>query len=214
MRRVFLIFCTASLLAGCSVVGIRSGYEQPSYVIIDKLKTHIQIREIPPKIVVGTTVDIADYNEGRRVAFRRLFDYISGANISKTSLDMTVPIESTGISEKISMTAPVESVRNSKGHMEMRFFLPKYLSLEKAPRPTNSEVYLLKQPAELQAVLRFNGSTNEHIVTLRGKELLQELESSSWDVISKPTTYSYDPPWTLPIFRRNEVVVTVMPKTN
>tara|TARA_Y100000994_G_C15529891_1_gene375331 strand:+ start:470 stop:766 length:297 start_codon:yes stop_codon:yes gene_type:complete len=98
MRRVFLIFCTASLLAGCSVVGIRSGYEQPSYVIIDKLKTHIQIREIPPKIVVGTTVDIADYNEGRRVAFRRLFDYISGANISKTSLDMTVPIESTGIS--------------------------------------------------------------------------------------------------------------------
>ena len=42
------------------------------------------------------------------------------------------------------------------------------------------------------------------------KELLETLEQSSWDTAGEPVTYVYDPPWTIPFFRRNEIVIPVV----
>ena len=47
-------------------------------------------------------------------------------------------------------------------------------------------------------------------VAKRMKELLETLEQSSWDTAGEPVTYVYDPPWTSPFFRRNEIVLPVV----
>jgi len=75
------------------VFGIRSGYEQPSYVLVEILSDQIELRRCAPRLAVETTVDIPDYDEGRNAAFRLLFDYISGANRTAENATMTAPAE-------------------------------------------------------------------------------------------------------------------------
>ena len=59
MVRSLLILVTTSLLTGCSVFGIRSGYEQPSYVLVETLSDQIEMRRSAPRLAVETTVDIS-----------------------------------------------------------------------------------------------------------------------------------------------------------
>ena len=100
---------------GCSVFGIRSGYEQPSYVLVETLSDQIEMRHSAPRLAVETTVDIPDYDEGRNAAFRPLFDYISGANRTNESVAMTAPAEAALTSVEVSMTVPVETSRAGGG---------------------------------------------------------------------------------------------------
>ena len=196
---------------GCSVFGIRSGYEQPSYVLVETLSDQIEMRRYSPRLAVETTVDIPDFDEGRNAAFRPLFDYISGANRADQSVAMTTPVEAARTSEKVSMTAPVEISRARTGGVRMRFFLPAEFTLETAPQPIDPKVHLIDVAGQLQAVLRFSGFASEDAVDQRTENLLHALDQSSWRAAGKPVTYSYDPPWTLPFFRRNEIVIPVLP---
>lgn len=212
MKRIFTILLTASFLTGCSAFGIRSGYEQPSFVVIDQVTENLQIRRMKAIVAVETTVNIADYGQSRNVAFKRLFDYISGTNRTQLDVEMTVPVESSYTSEQISMTAPVESTQTAEGHMKMRFFLPAEYNFESAPKPTNKNVSLLQIPEQYQAVLRFNGQANESVIESKTLELMNILENSAWGIIGNPSAYFYDPPWTISIFRRNEIVISVIKK--
>ena len=214
MARSLLILVTASLLTGCSVFGIRSGYEQPAYVLLETLSDQIELRHYAPRLAVETTVDIPDYDEGRNAAFRLLFDYISGANRTAESVTMTAPVEAARTSEEVSMTAPVETSRAGTGGMRMRFFLPAEFTLETAPQPIGPKVYLIEVAGQLQAVLRFSGFASEDVVVKRTKDLLRILDQSSWRAASEPVTYLYDPPWTIPFFRRNEIVISVVPASS
>lgn len=41
--------------------------------------------------------------------------------------------------------------------------------------------------------------------------LQQGLDGTNWTPSGAPVAYFYDPPWTLPFLRRNEVAVPVAP---
>ena len=56
---------------------------------------------------------------------------------------------------------------------------------------------------------RFSGWRDRQSVTTEKERLLRTLSSSKWDAVDQPAAYFYDPPWTLPFLRRNEVVVAV-----
>ena len=214
MARFILILVTTSLLTGCSVFGIRSGYEHPPYVLVGILSDQIEMRRYAPRLAVETRVDIPDYDEGRNAAFRPLFDYISGANRTNESVAMTAPAEAAFTSEKVSMTAPVETSRAGTGGMRMRFFLPAEFTLETAPQPIDPRVHLIEVAGQLQAVLRFSGFASEDAIAKKTKALLRALDQSTWRAASEPVTYLYDPPWTIPFFRRNEIVIPVFPTSS
>jgi len=42
--------------------------------------------------------------------------------------------------------------------------------------------------------------------------LARALEGSPWIAVGEPVALFYDPPWTLPFLRRNEVAVRVEPR--
>ena len=92
----------------------------------------------------------------------------------------------------------------------MRFFLPLEYTLETAPRPIDPKIRLVQLRTQLQAVLRFSGFASERSVAKRMSELRETLRQSSWDPAGEPVTYVYDPPWTIPFFRRNEIVIPVV----
>lgn len=210
MRRALVSLVGAALLAGCSVVGIRTGYEEPAYDVVERIDDDLEIRHYAPRLAVETTVD-ATGSAGRNEAFRRLFDYISGANRPAAKVAMTVPVETETTAATIEMTVPVETVRSADEGSTMRFFLPATYARSTAPEPTDSRVVVVELPRVTVAVLRFTGSWDEASVSSRKAELLARLQASSWRPLGDARTLFYDPPWTLPFLRRNEVAIEVQP---
>jgi hypothetical protein len=200
------------VLAGCSVLGIRSGYEQPRYDVVAHAPGGLEIRRYGPRLAAETTVEAAEAEAGRSAAFRILAAYIFGANRPKSEIAMTAPVEVRAGSQKVAMTAPVEAARAGEGRHVMRFYLPSRLSLATAPEPTDPRVRLVVIPEETVGVLRYTGSRGDERIAARSEELLRFLAGSDWQPKAEPVSLFYDPPWTLPFLRRNEVAVAVGPR--
>ena len=197
------------LLSGCSVFGVRSGYEQPAYTVLERIGESVEIRRYGPRLAAEATVAAGDAEAGRNEAFKILFDYISGANQGQSKVAMTTPVEVGSEAQKIAMTVPVETSASNHGRYTMRFFLPGSYTKATAPEPTDARVQLIEVPAANVAVLRFSGSRDEATVATRKAELVKTLAASAWSATGTPTALFYDPPWTLPFLRRNEVAVAV-----
>src|SRR5687768_8349780 len=123
MRRSLASIAGLVLLSGCSVVGIRSGYDQPSYTVLDRIEETVEIRRYESRVAAETTLEAGSAEAGREQAFRRLFDYISGANQGQSKIAMTAPVEVDAEARKIAMTVPVETAAGDDGRYTMRFFL-------------------------------------------------------------------------------------------
>lgn len=208
MRRVFLILGISMLISGCSFFGVRSGYEQPRYDVVEQ-QGSVEVRSYETRVAAEARVEADGTDDGRNRPFRLLFDYISGANQSGSKIAMTAPVESDRVSEQIAMTVPVETARSDDDGVYMRFFLPEKYDSETAPKPLDERVTIVSVPQQTVAALRFTGFGSEETVKEKQSELLASLEGTEWRAVGAPTAYFYDPPWTLPFLRRNEVVVAV-----
>jgi hypothetical protein len=211
MKRCRSIVLIAPLLAGCTLFGVRSGYEQPPYETVDTVGV-VEIRSYAPRLVAQTVVEADDEMTARNAAFRILAAYIFGDNIAKDDIAMTTPVAVEQQSTKIDMTTPVETAAVDGNRYAMRFFLPSSLTLETAPAPSDPRVQLAVVPENTLAVLRFSGSRRPSAVAGRSEDLLRVLADSKWQPVGRPFTLFYDPPWTLWFLRRNEVAVSVAPR--
>jgi hypothetical protein len=167
----------------------------------------LEIRSYGPRIAAETSV-AADEEQARYDGFRRLAGYIFGANRAKAKIDMTVPVAQQK-SQTIAMTAPVGQVRGEDGQWVIRFFMPAEFTLETLPTPDDPAVVLRQVPGETVAVLRFSGFWGADAIAARQAELRQRLETTGWKPTGTPLAWFYDPPWTIPFLRRNEVAVPV-----
>lgn len=190
-----------------SVVGIRVGTEEPPHTS-RRLTDAVEIRRYSPRIAAQTTVD-ADEDEARQEGFRRLAGYIFGGNGSKQKVAMTAPVsQSPAGSKKIAMTAPVSSTPGNDGWV-VRFFMPAEWTMDTLPTPDDDRVTLTEVPAETVAVLRFSGGRSRDDVEPQMAALTEALRAHGIEMLGEPMTWFYDPPWTLPPLRRNEVVVAI-----
>ena len=197
-------FGVASLLGGillgaCSVVGVRSGTEEPAFSVTERIGG-IEIRHYAPRSAADTTIEAGEM-EARSEGFRRLAGYIFGRNSASSRLAMTAPV---GQFVNLPIAAPVSQTSST-----IRFFLPATITTETAPTPLDKRVRLVMVPGETVAVLRFSGSTSPEAVAAQQAALLSQIKGSGWTAEGAPFVWFYDPPWTLPPFRRSEAVVTV-----
>jgi hypothetical protein len=107
------------------------------------------------------------------------------------------------------MTAPVTQSRGAEGDSVIRFFMPSKWSMELLPEPDDERVELVEVPGETYAVLRFTGDRSPATVAAKSAELLKVLQDSDFQPKGDPAAWFYDPPWTLPFRRRNEVAVAI-----
>ncbi len=212
MKAIMTLALAGLLLTGCTAFGIRSGYEAPAYDVVERRGETLEIRRYAPRVAVEATVESGDAEDGRNDAFRLLFDYITGANREAAEIAMTTPVESGAAGDKpgaaIAMTVPVETAEAEPGQMRMRFFLPAAHS-EAPPQPLDPRVSTVTLPEQTLAVLRFSGSRSEARIEEKTDELLAALRDTAWRPVGEPVAQLYDPPWTLPFLRRNEVAVAV-----
>ena len=182
--------------------------EQQRYAVIEKIGKNIEIRQYPTRIVAETTVDASKSDNPRGDAFRIIAAYIFGANKVRQKTDMTTPVEIAKPSVKIPMTAPVE-IDTANNAVVMRFFMPSNYSKDDLPDPSDPRVNLVELEPMTAAVLAFSGSTGDKAVSTRTAELMAAIQNTKWRASGASTAFFYNPPWTLPFFRRNEAAVPV-----
>ena len=202
------------LLTACSVVGLRSGTEQPRYEVVAHLSDGVEVRRYAPRLAAETTVEGTEFS-ARSTGFRRVAGYIFGANTRSARIAMTAPVAVAPArgGETIAMTAPVAQQRGADGRWTIRFFLPASLAEADAPAPTDSRVRIVAVPAETMGVLRYTGSISPDAVARARARLLAALPGSAWTPQGEAVSWFYDPPWTLPPLRRTEAAVPVVAAT-
>ena len=139
------------------------------------------------------------------LAFNTLAAYIFGNNANNQVLDMTTPVTTTASGE-------------------MRF----YLSDDAVPPPLSEDaaahsyarcrkIFIERIPAARLAVRRFGGFATGGEISRQKAQLLAALQlDQAWD-IDVPhgqavghALFQYNPPYTLPALRRNEIAVPVL----
>ncbi|MFI3220390.1 MAG: heme-binding protein [Methylococcales bacterium] len=64
-------------------------------------------------------------------------------------------------------------------------------------------------PEKKVAVIKYTGSLSEQAIDDKAEELKTWLNKHNYKAVSAPRSAAYDPPWTLPFLRRNEVHIDI-----
>lgn len=199
------------IIAGVVAVGavawgpIVSNVEQAKYEVVES-HGDIQIRDYIPMIVAE--VDVTGERElAIQQGFRMIADYIFGNNLSTQKVAMTAPVIQQP-SEKIAMTAPVTQQVDGN-FWNVRFVMPANYTLATLPKPKNDAVKLKEIDGKRFAAIRFSGMGSEESLKNHTEELEKFLKERQLKALSAPTYAFFNPPWTLPFLRRNEVMIEV-----
>jgi hypothetical protein len=208
--------------------------EEPKFELISK-HDHIELRRYPAFVVAETFVE-GDMDAASGKGFRAIADYIFGNNVAvgaalgkaSEKIAMTAPVTMepvTAASQKIAMTAPVameplpaagqasQTLQAMQGAKRWRvhFVMPSNYTLSTLPKPTNPAVQLREVPPKTWAVLTYSGFNTEAGIQQRTDELVTWLAAQKMKTIGSPQLARYNPPWTLPMFRRNEIMLEIEP---
>lgn len=206
--------------------------ETPKFETLRSLPNGAELRRYAPYLVAQVEWTPRADDADTRAPFMALAKYIgvfgeaqnkrAGGGGEAHKLPMTAPVlmgEAPPSPEKLPMAAPV-LIGDALGELSptkrfMRFVLPSALTLETAPTPTNPEVQLVEVPAKLVAALRFSGRMGVGRVDAHGGKLVEALAADGAltpaSGKAKPWYYGgFNPPFTLPFLRTNEVYVDVV----
>lgn len=180
-----------------------SRVEQPEYEVISA-EGSIELREYEAMIVAQVQLKgerKATINEG----FRLIAAYIFGANEPKAKISMTAPVQQQP-KQTIAMTAPVAEQANT-GTWTVSFIMPKGWTIETLPRPKDERVKLAPVPAKRMVVIRFSGSADDRLIATKTAQLRKYVADHELPITGEPVLAFYNPPWTLPFLRRNEIML-------
>ncbi len=206
---IMLSFTMMLFSAGCSLFGVES-VEEASYQRVHK-DDRFEIRDYATVVVAETRVN-AEFKDAGSKAFRKLFAYISGENEGSRKIAMTAPViadaQSGDNGESIAMTSPVVSEQEGNG-WRYRFVLPQSYTIDTAPTPLDPDVTLVEITQKRVATLRYSGRATAKAQALHADRLDSWIVAQGLASQSAPRWAGYNPPWTLPWFRRNEVLIDV-----
>lgn len=197
------------LLTSCSIFG-KSSVETLKYDVIEE-SGRIEVRVYKPYIAATTFVEGSDYKKVQNKAFKILAGYIFGDNIEKEEIAMTSPVlqEKTASSKKITMTAPVLQEKRRNG-WAMTFSMPSKYSLKDLPKPNSDKISFKEVDSKKFVSIRFNGVSNIKKNKMNAEKLEAWIKNSGkYLAVSDPVFAGYNPPWTLPYFRRNEILIEI-----
>ena len=182
IQTLFISFVTSVMTTQAIAI------EEPVYQVEKAWEAEqIEIRAYAPRIMAVTGM-----NEDSDSGFRVLAGYIFGGNAEE---------------QKIAMTAPVQ--QTMAGEKEMAFMMPAEYALRDLPQPEDQRVSFREAPAYTAAVIQFSGWASAEKADENWQQLRRFLITKGIDITGEPTLNQYNPPWTLPFMRRNEVIVPV-----
>ena len=183
--------------------------EEPEFTVLFQ-EGNLEIREYEPRIIAHVKT-IGDFDDASSKGFKMLADFIFGNNtINNTSkkISMTAPVSTSLSSKKISMTAPVIA-ENNNNEWSIAFVMPKEFTIKTLPVPNNQNIRITALPKEKFAVIVFSGLVRESSYDKKVNLLNEFIKKKKLTPLSTIQIARYNPPWTLPFFRRNELLIKI-----
>jgi hypothetical protein len=194
MAGKLMIYASVGAIVALTCVGwsltARGAYESAEYAVVES-DGPFEIREYPDLIVATTAMK--SNLQGDDGSFMRLFRYISGANDAK---------------EKIAMTTPVfMEAEASETQGQMGFVIPKKVTEQRIPEPSNDNVRIRKRLGGRFAVIRFSGRIKSGSYANGETKLRNWMNDRGLVGVGDAEFAGYDPPWTPGPLRRNEILI-------
>lgn len=205
-KATVILVAISIIISGFAIWGsIISDVEIPNYQVISS-EGQFEMREYGPTLVAEVSVK-GERREAIGDGFRLLADFIFGNNTGNAEIAMTAPVvQKEG--EKIAMTAPVTQQQDGS-NWKVQFIMPSEYSMETIPKPNNDKVNLKEVPAQKFLAIQFSGRTSESNVAEHMAKLEEYIKQNDIKTIAAPVYAFYNPPWTLPFLRRNEILVQI-----
>lgn len=188
-------FCAALVclvgLSACSLFG-DVGVEVAPYEVMEA-DGDFEVRHYESLLLV--TTQMPEGMDATSTPFFKLFDYISGNNDK---------------AENISMTAPVFLDQANSSTQAMSFVLPLKFTLANAPPPSDPAVKLQEIRAYTVAVIRFSGFLDQEAIAVQERRLQDWISTNGFEVAGPAKAAGYNPPYTLPFLRRNEIMIPLV----
>tara|TARA_B110000483_G_C17876765_1_gene420115 strand:- start:33 stop:662 length:630 start_codon:yes stop_codon:yes gene_type:complete len=203
--KIIVVVIGIILISAIAVGSIMSRVETPAYEVI-KSQGKIEIRQFEPMIIAEVQVQ-GERTDAISKGFRLLADYIFGNNTARQNIAMTAPVQQRE-SIQIAMSAPIQQ-QPTKDFWLVSFVMPSEYSMESLPKPKNDRVTLKKVPPQQFIVITFSGTSSDENLREHEEELIEFIKSKNISVTGTPKYAFYNPPWTLPLMRRNEVMIEI-----
>tara|TARA_B110000438_G_C15819454_1_gene653650 strand:+ start:1725 stop:2231 length:507 start_codon:yes stop_codon:yes gene_type:complete len=162
-------------------------YEEATYSVVYQNDVY-EVRNYNDRLAIQA--NYTNQSEG----FRKLFNYISGSNIDAKKISMTIPATQS----------------NENGSKVIQFFLPSNFTKTNAPKPNDTAVKLVIIKQGYYAIIRYSGQLSENNFVKHKNILKDHLLKDKIEIISPSIRATYNGPFTLPFFRRNEVMFRVV----
>jgi len=196
-----LLFISASAMA----------IEEPSYEVIATYDD-FELRQYQSYLVAEVDVS-GDFENTGNAAFRILAGYIFGDNEVSAKMSMTAPVVSKASSqgEKMAMTAPVTATSaGGDGQMTYAFVMESKYTMETLPTPNDGRIRIREVPERVMAVRRYSGRWTLTNYRLNEELLRVALSNEGIEIAGDPILARYNSPFSLPMFRRNEVMFEIV----
>lgn len=160
---------------------------------------------------VAMTAPVVDGKNSENVAMTAPVIDKDLSKKTNESVAMTAPVidkregDKETRSESVAMTSPVLDARNSAGTRVVSFVMPSKYTIDTLPIPNNKRVKITEVPAQEWAVLVFSGNYDDAKKIEKYEMLKNLLERDGVEYTSEWQSAGYDPPFTLPFMKRNEV---------
>ena len=207
-KRMMLFIISFILLIIIALAGtIMSQVKEPKYNIISFQK-NIELREYVPILVAQVAVT-GERKKAISSGFKILADYIFGNNKSVTNINRTDP-SAQQEGKRISMTAPViQQESEDSNHWNVAFVMPEEYGIKTLPQPKNNQIEIISIPIKRYAVIQFSGLPTEYALGKHKKNLIDFIAKERINARGTPILAFYNPPWTLPFLRRNEIMFEI-----
>ena len=202
----------------------KTGVAEPAFdVILTRSSASVtyQLRKYGVRYACETEYPL-NGNDG--MGFRALAGYIgvgtSPQNEGEKGIAMTAPVvteisKGGGGGKAIAMTAPVVTDKVGSDKKKMGFILPaEYDSMDKIPKPTNSNVKISEIPSSKGCAHTFSGSCNDEKAKSKAQLLINQLKEDGVEIdeneaIENFELWQFHPPFTIPFLRKNEVWISL-----
>ena len=188
MLKIIVVVMIVVVVIGAVIAGYmtsRAGYETASYRVVQS-SGNFEVRQYPPLVIAETSMTGGDNN-----SFGRLFRFITGGNAANQKISMTTPVFMSGVAT------------NSK----MAFVLPSKIEPSAVPQPSDGAVTIRKIEGGHFCVYRYSGGRSGTKESDAIEQLRSWMQSQNLPAQSEPIFAFFDPPWTPPFLRRNEVMI-------
>ena len=180
-----------------------SNLEEPDYQVLQS-ELNIEIRFYKPMIIAEVNVE-GIRKDAIRDGFRLIADYIFGNNTNGSHTKIPGRAKN-GL--KIPMTAPVQQQSTGKS-WQISFVMPSKYTIDSLPEPKNDSVKLKEILSKKFIVIQFSGKISNENLAEHEKQLMNYIKAKDFKTYGSPKYAFYNPPWTLPFMRRNEVMLEI-----